>query len=209
MFEEILKNQEFKIEFLKRVITKVQTNEGDDIPEISKELAEIVPFFAEDDYFIKEVNRNFRKLKQVFKDDEYNRAIAYVRARKVRNHVTKRAEEALGYREIANGKFDVFHIVAKRIEPAIRKDVLIEKTNYSSSVFTLTDSNGFKELDNYYHKAIIDVGKSIVDEINSQGYYNPDLTEIVLEWQDPEDKSYVIKMPLRLTCEKIEQKRRK
>lgn len=201
MFEKIVEDKENRKEFLEKVLAKVKDNIGDDIPEIAKELREIAPFFTEDKYFVKDVNHNFKRLKQAFKDEEFERALTYVRARKVRNHVMRRAEEALGYREIANNKFNTYQIVAKRIEPVIKKDILIEKTNFTNTLFALTTDDGFKEIDNFYYKEIVNKGKEIITQINENGYYDPSLCEVELEHIDEETKKTIL-LPIRLTCEK-------
>lgn len=209
MFEAILKDKEDKVAFLNAVIKKAQTNEGAVVPELEKEFKEIQPFFTDDKDFVSEVNNNYRRLKKAFSGDELEKALDFVRARKVRNHVTKRAEEALGYRAIASGKFDEYQIVAKRVEVAIRKDALIEKTNFKNTLFTLTSENGFKDVENPYYGQIITAGRKIVEDITKKGVYDPIDCEFELSWfpeNDPDDTLY---LPLRLTCEKRERRRKR
>lgn len=207
MFEEILKKKEDKIAFLNAVITKVLTNEGEDILELQEELIEIKPYFEENKFFIKEVNRNFKRLKKVFTDEkEYERALAFVRARKVRNHIIRRAEEALGYREIASDNFENYQLVVKRVETVIRKEMLIEKINFKNTLFTLTTSEGFKDVDNHYYTEIIKYGNKVIDSLKKKGVYNPEDCEIQLEYEDEETKE-VILLPLRITCEKVDKRK--
>lgn len=207
MFEKILKDKEDKIAFLNAVITKVLTNEGEDIPELKQELIEIKPYFEENKFFIKDVNRNFKRLKKVFTDEkEYERALAFVRARKVRNHVICRAEEALGYREIASDNFENYQLVAKRVEVVIRKEILIEKINFKNTLLTLTTNEGFKKVDNYYYTEIIKAGLEIIGTLKKKGIYNPEDCEVQLEYIE-EETNEVILLPLRITCEKIDKRK--
>lgn len=203
MIEKVLaKVSGNKIEELNKLLLFVRKNEGSVIKEAEdlKEIEELVPFFAEEEYFVKAINANIKNLK-VFSESDFQRARNYLRAKKVRNYLIQRIEEAIGLREIADNKFDNYKIVANRIKVDVKMSEgiganLIEKVDYKDIIFTLTSKNGIKKANHQAFQGMIDVLNNILADIKTKGYYDTSIAEAEYRADD-----YIL--PFKITCDKI------
>jgi hypothetical protein len=203
MIEKILAGmpRENHVEFLNRALLKVAEDKGPEIIELKEELDAVKPFFHEDKYFVAAVKSNIKKIRSTFEGEEQERAMAFVNARKVRNHTIQRIEEAIGYRELADGNFENFAIMAFSKIPAIRGDELILKIDYSKPYYLTTTAKSFKETENIFRGKIVSKARELLMKIMDTDTYDPVDADILLK-----DEQTGVSMELHLACNRLKKR---
>lgn len=195
MIEKLLKTVDQRDAYLAEALKVIKFNEGETPVGLEEARDIIQPFFNEDKFFVESVKRNIKKLRSKFQEDDLERALAWVQAKKTRNHLIQRIEEAKGFREIAEENYDNYHIISYRKINVIRADNIISKTDFSNFFISLTSSEGFKQLNNKFKEDIKERAMSIIHDIKKKGYYDTD--KLNMQLVDEETNNT---LDLRLAC---------